>query len=205
MPLDVEVDRLLTLLFVVLSPDDVEADRLLTRLLAVLSPEDVEVDSDPTVLATEYNWLPLIASVEVEVTWPAATLVIWRSAPAEPTLTTLVGVAPANPPSTTPLTVALAVGTAAAVTLLLPSATLLSLPALAPVPIATAFAPALFAPPSTVRLPPMATLFVPLAFVARPMATACSPDATEPPLPVPSPPPTATDEVPLALASLPRA
>jgi hypothetical protein len=40
----------------------------------------------------------LIASVLVAVTRPAATLVMVRSAPAEPTLTVLVALAPAKPP-----------------------------------------------------------------------------------------------------------
>ena len=37
-------------------------------------------------LATENSWEPLIASVESAVTWPAATFLIWRSVPFEPTL-----------------------------------------------------------------------------------------------------------------------
>jgi hypothetical protein len=45
-PVDVEVDKLLTLLFVVLSPVEVEVDRLEMLLVAVLSPVDVEVDSE---------------------------------------------------------------------------------------------------------------------------------------------------------------
>ena len=36
-------------------------------------------------LAMEYSWLPLIASVLVALMRPAATLVIWRSAPTLPT------------------------------------------------------------------------------------------------------------------------
>jgi len=38
----------------------------------------------------------LIASVLLAVIWPAATFVIWRSAPGAPTLTTLAGLVPAN-------------------------------------------------------------------------------------------------------------
>ena len=171
----------------------------------MLNPVEVVVDSDPTAPATENNWLPLIASVEVEVTRPAATLVIWRSLLAEPTLTTPVGEVPAKPLSVTPLTVALETLVAAAVELLLPRATLLSVLALAPEPIATALAPELLAPVSTAELPPIATLFVPLALVARPIATACAPEATDPPAVVPSPPPIATAEFPVALASLPSA
>uniref|UniRef100_UPI00336559C2 hypothetical protein n=1 Tax=Variovorax fucosicus TaxID=3053517 RepID=UPI00336559C2 len=39
---------------------------------------------------------PLTASVLVPLSWPAATLVMVRSAPAEPTLTVLAGAAPAK-------------------------------------------------------------------------------------------------------------
>ncbi|WP_269759931.1 hypothetical protein, partial [Variovorax sp. E3] len=48
----VEVDRLVTLLFVVLKPDDADVDRLLIRLVAVLSPLEVEVDRLVTPLVT---------------------------------------------------------------------------------------------------------------------------------------------------------
>ena len=58
--------------------DAVDVDRLLTAWFVALS------------------WLPLIASVLVAEMRPAATLVIWRSAPGAPTLTTLVGVLPAK-------------------------------------------------------------------------------------------------------------
>ncbi len=47
--------------------------------------------------ATWYSWLPLMASVLVGVIRPAATLVIVRSLPAEPTLTVDVGLVPAKP------------------------------------------------------------------------------------------------------------
>ena len=50
-----------------------------------------------TVEATEYSWLPLIASVDVAVTRPAATFWIWRSAPGAPTDTTPTGDVPAKP------------------------------------------------------------------------------------------------------------
>ncbi|AHE32535.1 hypothetical protein BBS_5 [Burkholderia pseudomallei NAU20B-16] len=41
-----------------------------------------------------YSWLPLIASVLVALTWPAATLMSWRSVPTPPMLTTpLAGLA----------------------------------------------------------------------------------------------------------------
>ncbi|WP_459072252.1 hypothetical protein [Burkholderia pseudomallei] len=65
----------------------------------------------------------MIASVLLAVTWPAATFVIWRSAPGAPTLTTPTGALPANVPSVVEPTVALLVGTAAAVTEFAPSAT----------------------------------------------------------------------------------
>ncbi|WP_330995918.1 hypothetical protein, partial [Burkholderia cepacia] len=54
----------------------------------------------------------MIASVLVDVTWPAATLVICRSLLALPTLTVPTGAVPANPPNVTPPIVALDVPTA---------------------------------------------------------------------------------------------
>ena len=42
----------------------------------------------PTVFATAYNWLPFIASVLSEDTFPDATLITWRSLPDAPTLVT---------------------------------------------------------------------------------------------------------------------
>ncbi|VWC79805.1 Tash protein PEST motif family protein [Burkholderia lata] len=83
----------------------------------------------------------MIASVLVDVTWPAATLVICRSLPALPTLTVPTGVVPANPPNVTPPTVALLVPTAGPVCELAPSATELLVPATAPLPMATASVP----------------------------------------------------------------
>ncbi|WP_247873579.1 hypothetical protein [Burkholderia sp. LS-044] len=74
---------------------------------------------------------PLIASVLVAVTRPAATFVIWRSAPALPTLTTLVGAPPANVYVLPPM-VPVAVGLAAAVTEPVPSAVLFAFAAVAP-------------------------------------------------------------------------
>jgi hypothetical protein len=50
------------------------------------------------VLATEYNCEPLIASVLVAETRPAARFVRVRSEPAAPMLTVLDGVVPAKPP-----------------------------------------------------------------------------------------------------------
>jgi hypothetical protein len=78
----------------------------------------------------------LTASVLVAEMRPAATLVICRSEPEAPTLTTLVGVVPANVYVVPPI-VALDVGFAAAVTELVPSATSFELLATAPSPIAT--------------------------------------------------------------------
>jgi hypothetical protein len=81
-----------------------------------------------------------MASVEVAVICPAATLVICRSKPGVPTLTTLAGVVPAKPPKVVPPTIALAVGTAAAVTEPCPSATSPALSAWALLPIAVPLA-----------------------------------------------------------------
>ena len=53
------------------------------------------------VLATENSWLPLIASVEFSLILPAATCLIWRSRPAEPTDTwspAMISVEPAKFP-----------------------------------------------------------------------------------------------------------
>ncbi|KVQ04556.1 Tash protein PEST motif family, partial [Burkholderia ubonensis] len=83
----------------------------------------------------------MIASVLDDVIRPAATLVIWRSAPALPTLTTLDGVAPAKLPYVVEPMVALLVGFAAAVTEPLPSATSPALFAMAFGPIATELVP----------------------------------------------------------------
>ena len=49
----------------------------------------------PTALATPYNWLPLIASVDCAFTRPAATLVIVRFVELLPTLTVESAVPPA--------------------------------------------------------------------------------------------------------------
>ena len=51
---------------------------------------------DSKALLVAKSWLPLIASVEVAESRPAATLVIVRSAPATPTLTVDAGVPPAK-------------------------------------------------------------------------------------------------------------
>ncbi len=90
---DVEVDSDETVLLVVDRPVDselTEVDSDATLLFVVLRP----VDSDATVLLVAYSWLPLTASVLVADTRPAATLVIWRSWPGEPTLNTPNGLAP---------------------------------------------------------------------------------------------------------------
>ena len=80
----------------------------------------------------------MIASVLVSVIRPAATLVNVRSPPDLPILTVEVGAVPAKPLYVTPLIVASVVATAAAVSESEPKATLLSCPARAPLPIATA-------------------------------------------------------------------
>jgi len=113
-PVDVEVDSELTLLVVVDRPVDKEPmfDVLLDRpvdselmlLVLVDKAVEVDVDSEPTLLLVvlrlvdseprpaevevdnEFSWLTLTASVFCV---PAATLMICRSLPAEPTDTTL--------------------------------------------------------------------------------------------------------------------
>ncbi|KVN40103.1 hypothetical protein WJ63_29170 [Burkholderia pyrrocinia] len=91
MPVDAEVDSDATALLVVLRPVDSE----LTPLCAVLIPVEADVDRLLIAVFVANSCEPLIASVLVAVTRPAATLVTWRSAPAAPTLTTLVGFVPA--------------------------------------------------------------------------------------------------------------
>ena len=83
----------------------------------------------------------MTASVLLDVTWPAATLVICRSFLALPTLTVPTGEVPAKPSNVTPPTVALLVADAVLVCELAPSATDLLVPATAPVPMATASVP----------------------------------------------------------------
>ncbi len=58
-------------------------------------PVEVEVDRLLIAVFVANSCEPLIASVLVAVTRPAATFVIWRSVPGAPTLTTLVGLVPA--------------------------------------------------------------------------------------------------------------
>ncbi len=143
MPVEVDVDSELTLLFVVLRPVDseliaveVDVDSDVRLLFVELRPVDselmpvdsdatfdaVDVDSAFTALFVALSWLPLIASVLVAETWPAATFVIWRSWPGAPTLTTPTGELPAKKYVTPPI-VALDVGFAALVTEFAPSAT----------------------------------------------------------------------------------
>jgi hypothetical protein len=110
-PLESEVMALTALL----SPDDsdtIELTALLTLLdtvvivlAAAMRPVDSEAMLVATFDATAYNWLPLTASVDVAETCPAATFLIWRSAPGAPTETTPATV-PAKPVYVTPLTVA---------------------------------------------------------------------------------------------------
>ncbi len=115
MPVEVDVDSDVRLLFVELRPVDseliaVEVDvdsdvRLLFVELRPVDSEPMPVDSDAMFDAVDVDrlltawfvalsWLPLIASVLVADTWPAATFVIWRSAPGAPTLKTPTGEVP---------------------------------------------------------------------------------------------------------------
>ncbi len=101
-PLDKPLDRETTLLLVDDKPVDrepipveVEVDSETSELDAVDRPVEVEVDRLLMAVLVANSCEPLIASVLVPVTRPAATLVTWRSAPCAPTLTTLVGVVPA--------------------------------------------------------------------------------------------------------------
>ncbi len=64
-------------------------------VIAVVLPAIAVVLALTAVLVAN-SWLPLTASVEAALSWPAATLAICRSAPAAPTETTLAGVAPAK-------------------------------------------------------------------------------------------------------------
>ncbi|CAJ4360796.1 DNA-directed RNA polymerase II, large subunit [Burkholderia pseudomallei] len=86
------VDSELTLLCVVLSPVDNE----LRPFCVVDNALAVEVDNDTSAWVTAFICDPFTASVDVAETCPAATLVICRSAPGAPTLTTLVGEPPAS-------------------------------------------------------------------------------------------------------------
>ncbi len=90
-PVDVDDDSDVTLLVV----DDSPVDKDVIELVALNRPVEVEVDKLLIAVFVAYSCEPLITSVLVAVTRPAATFVIWRSAPGAPTLTTLDGVVPA--------------------------------------------------------------------------------------------------------------
>nr|WP_265334711.1 hypothetical protein [Burkholderia sp. BE17] len=91
MPAEIVLLSELTVLFVVDRPVDSE----LTPVDSELAVVDVDVESEVTAWFVASSCEPLIASVLVALTRPAATFVICRSAPGAPTLTTLVGVVPA--------------------------------------------------------------------------------------------------------------
>ncbi len=254
MPIDVDVDSDVRLLFVALRPVDsepiaveVDVDSDATVLFVELRPVDSEpmpVDSDEMFDAVDVDrlltawfvalsWLPLIASVLSAEIRPAATFVIWRSAPGAPTLTTLVGALPANRYVTPPI-VALDVGFAFAVTELVPSATSLTFFATAFVPKASEPAPAavdvlpiasepspvaVLALPSATAPVPVAALFAPSATAPSPLAAFAEPiDTALPPVAVApwpiatassddavAPSPTATLLAPVAAAFVPAA
>ncbi|KVD63985.1 hypothetical protein WI88_08855 [Burkholderia ubonensis] len=71
MPVEVDVDSEPTVLLVELRPVDSE----LTPLCAVLMPVEVEVDSESIAVWVANSCEPLIASVLVALTRPAATFV----------------------------------------------------------------------------------------------------------------------------------
>ncbi|KWK58491.1 hypothetical protein WM15_01960 [Burkholderia ubonensis] len=80
--MDVEVDNDATVLFVVdnpvdsdVMPVDAEVDSDVIELVAVDSPVEVEVDRLLIAVFVANSCEPLIASVLVAVTWPAATFV----------------------------------------------------------------------------------------------------------------------------------
>ncbi len=83
----------------------------------------------------------MIASVLSAVIRPAARWVIWRSAPALPTLTSPTGLSPANGPKVMVPTVALGTAVVPVVTASAPSETELSSDATALGPIATESSP----------------------------------------------------------------
>ncbi len=168
-------DSDVTRLFVVESPLEVEVDRLAIELVVVLRP----------VLSCE----TVTASVGAE---PSATLVMRRSAVAEPTDTSEVGAAwPVRKP--------VVVGAAAAVALPEPIATLFAYWAEALGPSATANWSDAVAPA------PAASEEVAVATENRPIAIEVAPDAVAPPLPVLLPPPIAMALLPVASVSLPIA
>ncbi len=120
---------------------EVDVASAVTLLLVAFRP----VDSVLTALFVALSWLPLIASVLVAETRPAATFAIWRSAPGEPTLSTPTGLAPATE-YVTPPTVTLDTPTALPVTEFAPSAIELATFAVAFDPSASALAALAVAP-----------------------------------------------------------
>ena len=84
--LDSPVDSELMLLVLVDKAVDVEVDSEPTLLLVVLRPVDSEPRPAEVEVDSEFNWLTLTAS---KFSVPAATLMICRSLPTEPTDTTL--------------------------------------------------------------------------------------------------------------------
>jgi len=87
--LDKPVDSELMLLVLLDRPLEVDVDSEFTLLLAALMPVDSEATPVEVAVESEFSWLTLIASVF----WvPAATLMICRSPPTEPTDTTLLRV-----------------------------------------------------------------------------------------------------------------
>ncbi|PFH08934.1 hypothetical protein BCF11_1313 [Collimonas sp. PA-H2] len=84
--LDKLVDSELMLLVLADKPVEVEVDSEFTLLLAELRPVDNEPRPVAVAVDSEFNWLTLTASVFCV---PAATLMICRSLPTEPTDTTL--------------------------------------------------------------------------------------------------------------------
>ncbi|VWD51981.1 ATPase [Burkholderia contaminans] len=188
-PVEVDVDSEVIELFADESPVDVEVDNDETELLVELRPvdsdeialldDDTVVDSESTATLVAKSCEPLIASVLVEEIAPAATFVTWRWLVELPTLTTLVGLPPANV-LVTPPTVPVGVGLAAAVAEPLPSATLPTLLATAFGPIATALlAFALAALPTATPLAPPAFAALPTATLLAPAAVAATPAASE--------------------------
>jgi hypothetical protein len=95
MPVDVEVDSDAIELFADDRPVDAEVESDAIELVADDRPVDVEVDRLLIAVLVANNCEPLIASVLVAVTRPAATFVTCRSDPTAPTLTTLPGFVPA--------------------------------------------------------------------------------------------------------------
>jgi hypothetical protein len=92
--LESPVDSEVIALFAVLRPPEVEVDNEETLWLVDDKPVDNELRPAAVAVDSEFSWLTLTASVFCV---PAATLIIRRSPPTEPTDTTLL-----NPPSVEP-------------------------------------------------------------------------------------------------------